>query len=188
MRSAVFLDRDGVINENRSDYVRCWEQLKFIDGVLPALKRLADREIMVIVVTNQSVIGRGLLSETDARAINLRLADEVILYGGRLTGIYVCPHHPDAHCSCRKPAPGMLLQAASDWEIDLSRSYLVGDALTDIEAARAVGSQGILVKTGRGMDQEALLSRQSWTCPVVADLAAAVDWILSTDVNAQNPG
>src|SRR5579871_401094 len=108
MRPAVFLDRDGVINENRSDYVRSWDQIVFLDGVFAALKRLAEHEFPVIVVTNQSAIGRGLLDEVEAHAINRRLTDAVQAQGGRITAAYLCPHHPDVACDCRKPAPGML--------------------------------------------------------------------------------
>lgn len=180
MRPAVFLDRDGVINENLSDYVCSWDQIVFLDGVFAALRRLNRHEIPVIVVTNQSAVGRGLLEEGVAHAINRRLADAVQMQGGRITAIYLCPHHPDLACACRKPAPGLLLQAASEWDLDLSRSFLVGDAVSDLEAARAVAAQGILVRTGRGEAQAALLAQRNWTCPVLADLGAAVDVILGT--------
>jgi D-glycero-D-manno-heptose 1,7-bisphosphate phosphatase len=182
MRPAVFLDRDGVINENRSDYVRSWEQIVFIDGVFTALRRLAQVEAPVFVVTNQSAIGRGLLGEAEAHDINRRLAEAIQAEGGRITACYLCPHHPDVACACRKPAPGMLLAAAAEWELDLSRSFLVGDAVSDLEAARAVGTRPILVRTGRGASQADLLAQRDWNCPVASDLSDAVDLILAAGI------
>jgi D-glycero-D-manno-heptose 1,7-bisphosphate phosphatase len=179
LRTAVFLDRDGVINENRSDYIRSWDQIVFLDSVFTAMRCLAEHSIPVIIVTNQSAVGRGLLAEEEAHGINRRLVEAIEAQGGRISAVYLCPHRPDNACGCRKPAPGMLLQAAAEWDLDLSRSYLVGDALSDIQAARAVGAQGILVKTGRGDAQARLMAHQDWKCPVVNDLGSAVDLILS---------
>jgi HAD superfamily hydrolase (TIGR01662 family) len=132
------------------------------------------------MVTNQSVVGRGIISLDLALEINEQVIADIGAQGGRVDASYLCPHHPDDGCSCRKPAPGMLQQAAKDLELDLTRSYVIGDAISDIEAADAVKAQGILVLTGRGKNQLSLLEMgKEAGCPVAADLEAAVDDILN---------
>lgn len=181
LRRAVFLDRDGVLIENHENYVLSWEQVRFLPGALDALQRLAASPLAVVVVTNQSAVGRGLLSPEAMWAINLGITARVLAHGGRLDRVYACPHRPDEGCACRKPQPGMLLQAAADMALDLPQSYLVGDAVSDVEAALAVGAQPILVRTGRGEAQAAKLRAQGYDVPVVADLAEAVAWILARE-------
>lgn len=182
----VFLDRDGVIIENRSDYVKSWEEVRFLPRALEALRRLSSSEHAVVLVTNQSAVGRGIISQEQAMAINRQVIAEIVAQGGRVDACYVCPHRPDEGCDCRKPAPGMLLRAGAELGLDLSRSYLVGDAVTDIEAARAAGVRGILVLTGRGNQQAALLRSET---PVVPDLMAALDHILrATPLNYREVG
>jgi D-glycero-D-manno-heptose 1,7-bisphosphate phosphatase len=177
-RSAVFLDRDGVIVENRSDYVKRWEEVCFLPGALAALRRLSRSGHAVVLVTNQSAVGRGVISLEQAVALNRRLIGAIELHGGRVDAWYLCPHQPDDECTCRKPAPGMLLQAGFDLGLNLEASWLIGDASTDIGAARAAGVRPILVRTGRGNDQADLLLKCADACPVVADLQAALDHIL----------
>ena len=180
IKPAVFLDRDGVINENRSDYVKGWEEFVFLPGVFEPLRLLAQNHQAIVVVSNQSAVGRGLVSRETVEAIHRRMQAEIQRRGGRVDAIYYCPHHPDAGCDCRKPRPGLLLRAARELSIDLSRSYLIGDAVSDIEAALAVGCTPIFVLTGRGQEQQPLLWKNGYNgVPVVPDLAAAVDWILS---------
>ena len=174
LRAAIFLDRDGVINENRAQYVRTWEQLQLLAGALPALVRLAGSAFAVVIVTNQSAIGRGLLSNTVAQHINAQLVAQLERAGGRIDGVYVCPHRPDEDCACRKPRPGLLLQAASDLKLDLEKSWMVGDAATDAQAGLAAGTRALLVRTGRGSEVGVLPAGVAQ----VADLAAAVDHIL----------
>lgn len=179
MQPAVFLDRDGVINQNRADYVRTWEQVEFLPGVFDALRALADSQFAVVVVTNQSAIGRGIMVAETLQGIHDAMAARIAVEGGRVDAIYACPHRPDAGCDCRKPQPGMLLQAAADLDIDLARSYLVGDALTDIQAALAAGCQPVMVRTGRGVAQLAKLEAKKLTgVEVFDDLGKAVAWIL----------
>ncbi|MER2598381.1 MAG: D-glycero-beta-D-manno-heptose 1,7-bisphosphate 7-phosphatase [Caldilineales bacterium] len=179
LRPVLFLDRDGVLNENRADYVRTWEQVEFLPGVFEALRALAASSVAVVVVTNQSAVGRGLMTVDTLAAIHHRMAAAISAAGGRVDAFYACPHAPAAHCTCRKPRPGMLLQAAADLNLDLSRSWLVGDAVSDIEAAVAAGSVPLLVLTGRGARQQAgLLSAGLAHVPVLPDLAAAVRWML----------
>lgn len=151
MRPAVFLDRDGVIIQNRPDYVRSWEDVAFIPGVLPALAQLARLPCRVVVITNQAGIGKGIISQQGADEINRRLIEVIIRHGGRIDGIYVCPHRPEDQCECRKPKPGLILQAAQELDIDLQTSLLVGDNLSDLQAARAGGvGKAVLVRTGLG--------------------------------------
>ncbi len=177
-RPAVFLDRDGVINENRADYVKSWDELRLLPGVLDALRTLAATPFAVVIVSNQAAVNRGLVSRQTLDDMHRRLQDVVTAAGGQLDAIYYCPHRPDETCACRKPQPGMLLQAANSLHLALERSYLIGDAITDLEAAVAVGVQPLLVLTGRGTEHALLLDQQSHVvCPVVSDLREAVAWI-----------
>jgi D-glycero-D-manno-heptose 1,7-bisphosphate phosphatase len=184
LQAAVFLDRDGVINHNRSSYVKTWQEVSFLPGVFPALARLADTPFCVVLVTNQSPIGRGILSSAQVEAIHERMVAEIECHGGRIDGIYYCPHHPDEGCDCRKPRPGLLLRAARDLGLDLGRSYLVGDAVSDVEAALAAGCSPILALTGRGRHQQAMLLERGYSSvAVVADLARAVQLVLRHDAS-----
>ncbi|NLE76635.1 MAG: HAD-IIIA family hydrolase [Chloroflexi bacterium] len=177
---AIFLDRDGVLIANRADYVRRWGEAAILPGVPGALARLAAGPWPIVVVTNQSCIGRGLVAARTVQGIHRRLRAALAAQGGRIDAFYTCPHTPDAGCACRKPQPGLLLQAAQELDLDLAASYLVGDAVGDVQAALAVGAQPLLVLTGRGAAQAQLLTpHQRAVCPVVADLAAAVGWILA---------
>ena len=177
--SAVFLDRDGVIIENRAAYVTSWADVEFLPTAFEALRRLSRSAHRVVLVTNQSAVGRGLLTLEEAVALNRRVIAEIEAHGGRVDAWYLCPHRPEQRCACRKPAPGMLRRAQQDLALDLAQSYLVGDAIADVEAARAAGARGILVLTGRGHDQAARLARENVAapCPVVPDLAAALEYI-----------
>lgn len=180
MRPAIFLDRDGVINENRVDHVRTWEQVVFLPGVFDALRALAARDLVVVVVTNQSAVGRGLMTAETLAAIHDGIAARVQAEGGRLDQFYACPHRPDDGCPCRKPKPGMLLQAAAELGLDLANSYLIGDAVTDVEAALAAGCRPIFVRTGRGAAQMARLEAKGLNhVPIAHDLWEAVAWILN---------
>lgn len=150
---AIFLDRDGVICENRSDYVKSWREFKFLPGAKQSLAALRYLGLPIIVVTNQSAIGRGVVAAGVVDDIHQRMVTEIQAYGGDITHVYCCPHHPEAGCDCRKPQPGMLSQAARELGIDLSQSYMVGDASTDVMAGQRAGCHSILVLTGRGLQQ-----------------------------------
>ena len=146
MTSAVFLDRDGVINVDHG-YVSTWEQFEFLPGVPEALRELQDAGYLLIVVSNQSGIGRGYYSESDVDLLNQAIAEYLGSHAGvTLSGFYHCPHHPTEakneyrkHCTCRKPAPGLIYRAMRDHAIDVKTSLLVGDKDSDIEAGRAAG-------------------------------------------------
>jgi D-glycero-D-manno-heptose 1,7-bisphosphate phosphatase len=151
MHPALFLDRDGVIIENRQHYVRSWEDVEIFDQALGALARAALTPYQIVIVTNQSAVGRGIISIETAEDINRRLIQEIEKAGGRIDGVFLCPHAPQEHCTCRKPQPGLILQAAQALSIDLDRSILVGDALSDLQAGLAAGVGKVaLVRTGRG--------------------------------------
>lgn len=169
MRPTIFLDRDGVIIENRPDYVRAWAEVEFIPGVLDALAQIATSDYAIVIVTNQAGIGKGLLTPSLSDSINQKIRDAIGQRGGRVAGLYVCPHTPADNCECRKPKPGLLLQAARELDLDLSRSWMIGDALTDLQAGQAAGVQPLLVLTGRGGEQQAAHRLDGF-----ADLSAAL--------------
>lgn len=149
-RGWVILDRDGVINRDRADYVKTPAELDFLPGSLEAIAALTQAGYGVVVATNQSGVGRGLLSEQDLDAIHAKLETAVKAAGGQLLGVFACPHAPDAGCACRKPRAGLLQQIATWAGIDLVGVPVVGDAVRDLEAARSVGALPILVRTGHG--------------------------------------
>jgi len=179
LRPAVFLDRDGVIIENRADYVKSLAEVQFIPGALTALARLARHNLLIVIVTNQSAIGRGIVARETVDAINAYVVGQIVSAGGRVDGLYLCPHHPQDGCACRKPAPGMLLEAARDLDIDLAASVMIGDALTDVQAAEAVRVEPILVLTGLGSAQVHWWTPAQNPLLTVPDLAAAVEQILN---------
>ncbi len=154
MKPAIFLDRDGVLIKNRSSYVRKWSHVLFYKSSLDAISTLSATPYKIVLITNQSAIGRGLISIETADVINQRIIAEINKSGGRIDGVFMCPHQPDDLCSCRKPKPGLLLEAAETLSIDLKRSVMIGDAITDIEAGQNAGvAKTILVLTGRGRNQ-----------------------------------
>ncbi|MGD0896450.1 MAG: HAD family hydrolase [Thermoguttaceae bacterium] len=179
MRAAVFLDRDGVLIENRPDYVKDWSEVEFFQSTFEAMRRLADSPMAVVIVTNQASVGRGLMEQATAWALHRRIVAEIERRGGRIDASYICPHRPEDGCLCRKPAPGLIHQAQRDLGLDLAASWLVGDSWTDLEAAAAAGVRGILVRTGRGAEQIQLATPEMLALwPNVADLTDAVGRIL----------
>ncbi len=176
-----FLDRDGVINCERADYVKAWDEFMFLPGVLPALQRLATLNLPIIVISNQSAIGRGLVTRTTVDAIHQQAQVSIQAAGGRIDGFFVCPHHPDANCTCRKPKPGLLAQAAATFKLRLAECTFIGDAITDFQSAQAAGCHSILVKSGRQGAQLHKLLAANAAPPIVPDLTAAVELILSVE-------
>jgi D-glycero-D-manno-heptose 1,7-bisphosphate phosphatase len=154
MFPAIFLDRDGILIENRSNYVRDWSQVKIFPEAINALSLSAVNNYKIVIITNQSAVGRGLITLETARDINDRLVNLIHRQGGQVDGVYMCPHKPDDGCKCRKPKPGLFFQAAEELSLDLKRSWMIGDAWSDVQAGQAAGlRQMILVKTGRGAEQ-----------------------------------
>lgn len=151
---AIFLDRDGVIIHNRVGYVRAWEDVRIYPQALPALRKLAGSPFKIMIISNQSAIQRGLTTRAAVEGINAKLQDFILKNGGRVDGIYICPHAPWENCTCRKPKPGLLLQAAFEQKLDLGNSIMIGDALSDLQAGQNAGIQRFfLVLTGRGRKQ-----------------------------------
>jgi len=176
-RPAVFLDRDGTIIEDRH-YLRDPSLVQLRPGAGDAVRRLARAGVPVVVVTNQSGIARGLLTEADYQATARRLEELLAATGARLAGQYHCPHLPEISgpCECRKPGSLLYRQAAEALGLDLARSWWVGDRLRDIAAARPLGGRGLLVLGGAAGEADAAAT-EGW--PAVPNLAAAVDAILS---------
>lgn len=144
----VFLDRDGVIVRNRRDYVKSWAEVELLPGAVRAIARLSRAGHRVTVFTNQSAVGRGILPWDQLVEIHRRLSAIVASNGGEISRYLVCPHQPSDGCTCRKPKPGLLLRARREMGSDLSSAFVVGDQLSDLQAAWAVGSHAMLVLSG----------------------------------------
>jgi len=153
-RPAVFLDRDGTINVEKN-YLFKYEEWEWIAGAQDSIARLNKLGFLVVVVTNQAGIARGLYQERDVERLHQLISAELKESGAAIDAFYFCPHHPDfgGTCICRKPSSGMILEAARDLHIDLSRSWMVGDKISDIEAGHAAGISTVLVRTGYGENE-----------------------------------
>ena len=154
MTQALFLDRDGVVIENQPNYVRCLEEVLFIPEALEALNKLSRSPVKIFFVTNQSAVGRGIITLQTALEIHDHVLQVIQAAGGRVDDTFLCPHSPQDACSCRKPGPGLFMQAAERYNLDLGNSICIGDAISDLQAAENAGvGMRILVRTGRGEDQ-----------------------------------
>ncbi len=151
--STIFLDRDGVINENRTDYVKNWHEFHFLTDSREAIAKLTHAGHRIIVCTNQAGIARGHVSIETVEEIHRRMIASVAEFGGVIEKVYYCPHGKDENCACRKPRPGMLLQARDELGIDLSDALFIGDSMTDVRAGIAAGVDAVLVLTGLGIEQ-----------------------------------
>jgi D-glycero-D-manno-heptose 1,7-bisphosphate phosphatase len=184
-RPAVFLDRDGTLNED-SGYPARREDVRIYPFAFEAIRRLNEAGFLAVVVTNQSGVGRGFFSARDVEAIHASLAADFAARGARIDAFYVCPHAPapadpagGLGCDCRKPKPSLGLRAAREMDIDLAASFMVGDKVEDVEFGLAIGASPVLVLTGRGAESRTrLASRGLAPAAVVDDLAGAADWIL----------
>ncbi len=171
-RQAVFFDRDGTLIEE-AHYCADPARVRILPGVPAALRRLKEAGFLTIVITNQSGIGRGLISETQYRAVEQEMLRQA--GAGAVDGVYFCADPPGSGSLRRKPEPGMVLEAAREHDIDLAHSFFVGDKAEDIDCGRRAGTRTILVRTGYGLQQ---------VCDpdyVAADAAAAVDWFLGLE-------
>src|SRR5713101_726026 len=150
MKKAVFLDRDGVINRKppEGQYVTCWEEMQFLPGVAEAMALLIRAGFCVIVVTNQRCVAKGLLTVRELDSMHQRMCQELATAGAVITEVYYCPHETQAPCTCRKPAPGMLLAAAQAHQIDLTASWMIGDSDIDMEAGRNAGCRTARILNG----------------------------------------
>lgn len=182
LRRAVFLDRDGTINVEK-DYLYRPEEFTFIPGAPEAIRALKEAGFLVIVVTNQSGVARGYFGPDAVEALHAHLQSELATFDTSIDAFYYCPHHPQAgvgvyrvDCDCRKGRPGMLLQAAQEHGIDLSRSFMIGDKEADLEAGQAAGCAALLVLTGYGA--ETALNTNLSPFAICADLGDAATAIL----------
>ena len=183
---AVFLDRDGTINEEVG-YVNHLERFTLLPRAGEAIRLLNRHEIKAVVITNQSGVARGYFPESLIHLVHQKMQDLLRMEGARLDGIYYCPHHPEAgeppyrqRCRCRKPATGLIEEAVKELDLDCSQSYSIGDRGADIELGRQVGAKGILVLTGYGKGEWEYHGDQWKVKPdyVARDLREAVQWIL----------
>ena len=149
----MFLDRDGVINENLPGYVRHWGEFRFVPGACEAIVRLTAAEFRIIICTNQAGIATGELSSQNLEEIHQRMLAEIEKARGYVERVYYCPHGKQEGCLCRKPRPGLLLRARAELGCDLTDAVFVGDSMTDVQAAVSAGVFPILVLTGRGVEQ-----------------------------------
>jgi heptosyltransferase-2 len=176
----VFLDRDGTLNQDPG-YLKSAAEMKLLPGVAAALARLKTAGAKLVVVTNQSGVGRGMFTLKDLETIHARLQGLLEQEGAVLDAIYFCPHHPDDGCLCRKPGRAMIDRAVAELQLDLRRSYLVGDHMRDLQLARAVGAKPVLVTTGE-VDTQALdrlRAERALPDKVASSMGEAVDWILT---------
>lgn len=184
----VVLDRDGVINYDSDDFIKCPEEWEPIPGSLEAIARMCRADYRVVVATNQSGVGRGLFTVDTLSKIHARMLDHVRHKGGEIDAILICPCHPDDGCDCRKPRPGMLLDLASRLKINLAAVPMVGDSVRDLQAAHAVGGLPVLVRSGKG--EGALREIRSGAVrdcgqpAIYDDLGAFVDGLLHGELDA----
>ena len=183
MNKAVFLDRDKTIIEDDEGYISDPAKVKLLQDVGSAIKKLNDNGFMVIVVSNQSGIGRGMFIEQDLESIHQKMTDLLQKENAFVDDIFYCPHHPEAtiekfrkHCTCRKPLPGMIIKAAMNHKIDLNQSYCVGDEERDIEAGKSAGCRTIRITKQTDIESKADYK--------AINLKQAVEIVLGTKVEA----
>ena len=183
MKRALFLDRDGTINIDYH-YIRDPELVDLFPGAAEAIKRANQAGWFVAVVTNQSGVNRGLIKPVELEAVHKRLGEKLAALGARIDSYEICIHARSEDCGCRKPLPRLILEAATREGIDLARSVMVGDRLTDVAAGKGAGCKSVLVRTGNGREEELLLKLTRETPAletpdhVADDLLAAVEWAL----------
>ena len=182
MARAVFLDRDGVINRKlpEGQYVTRWDQVKFFPQCAQAVKRMRDAGFLTVVVTNQRVVAKGLLSEPALELLHQRICWELFKGEKGFDAIYYCPHEENPPCECRKPRPGMLLKAAQDHGIDLANSWMIGDSEADVLAGKTVGCRTIRICPPE-------LECSSSADAVVGSLVKGIGVILGTEQALDTP-
>ena len=148
----VFVDRDGVINQERNDYVKSISELEIYPNVAKNIKLLKDAGFLVIVITNQSAVNRGIVTHETINQIHNSIQDHLKKYGTFLDGFYYCPHTPNENCNCRKPKSGLLEKAILELNIDLNSSWMIGDSDSDIEAADSIGCKAIKISDNFSLD------------------------------------
>lgn len=183
MPKAVFLDRDGTIVEDVG-YMNSPKQIQFIPGAIEAIKKLNEAGYKVVVITNQAGVAKGFITEDMLQTIDKTLQKFILSGGAYLDGLYYCPHHPEhglypykQDCQCRKPKPGLFKKAEQDLNVDLARSWMIGDKATDMEAGKRAGTKTIFVTTGKGKNEIDRLKQKP--DHITENLSLAVAWLLS---------
>ncbi len=180
----IILDRDGVINEDSDDFIKSPEEWSALPGSLEAIARLCKAEFRVVVISNQSGIGRGLLSINTLNRIHQKMLDQLHPLGGEISAIFFCPHGPDEGCDCRKPLPGLFNELRQRLKCNLIGVDAIGDSLRDLQAAKAAMANPVLVRTGKGKKTEQQLAAglddkgfgdESGSIPVYDDLKSYVE-------------
>jgi histidinol-phosphate phosphatase family protein len=167
-RKAIFLDRDGVINKKAKehDYIKNWEEFEFLPNVAETIREL-NKEFLVVIISNQRGIGRGMMTTKDINDIHIKMKEELLRKGAVIDGIYFCPHADNDNCSCRKPMPGMLLMAAEELNIDLADSFMIGDSVSDIEAGKKAGCKTILISNSKNTGADYVISSLSAVIKII---------------------
>jgi D-glycero-D-manno-heptose 1,7-bisphosphate phosphatase len=181
LKKVVFLDRDGVINKDSPDYIKSWSEFEFLPGSIDALKALTENGFTLIVITNQSIINRKMVSSAALAHIHAMLKQTARTHGSQIKDIFFCPHTPQQQCGCRKPKPGLIHQARQKYGIHLESAVMVGDSAKDIQCAFHAGcGSAVLVKTGNGRAAEKILAPTSCRPDyIAADLRSASEWIIA---------
>jgi D-sedoheptulose 7-phosphate isomerase len=175
----IFVDRDGVINRNRDDYVKGWDEFEFLPGACDAIARLSQAGYRIFVVTNQACIGKGLTSLAAVEDLHRRMLDDIACAGGQVEAVLFCPHRADEGCACRKPSPGLLLRARDEYGVDLADAVFIGDSAGDMRAAAAADVPALLVLSGLGWRAaRAGAAKQPHVWLVARDLQHAANLIL----------
>jgi histidinol-phosphate phosphatase family protein len=174
LNKAVFLDRDGVINVDCPDFAKSWDEFVFTEGIAGVLRALKKMGCLLVLVTNQSCVGRGIIGIEVVESIHAQMQAELEKQGAALDAVYVCPHAPNDGCSCRKPATGSFERAIRELQIDPAQSFMVGDAERDIIAGRRIGLKTILVRTGRAKNMDRWETKPDKIVESVRDLPAAI--------------
>ncbi|MBF0451548.1 MAG: D-glycero-beta-D-manno-heptose 1,7-bisphosphate 7-phosphatase [Candidatus Magnetomorum sp.] len=178
----IFLDRDGVINKDSSEYIKNRSEFHFLPRTLEAIKLLTQNDFSCIIISNQSMINRKISTLENLMDMHIYMLSEIQSHGGHIQDFFFCPHRPDEYCMCRKPKPGMIVKAASIHSIDISQSIMIGDSLKDIQCAINAGCRhAILVRTGNGIKTETVLADNALKASFIAnDLLDATRWILNS--------
>ncbi len=173
----LFLDRDGTISAETGKYITRPEDLQILPGALEAIRLCTEAGLRVFLFTNQAGVGKEALTLETLHAIHAHLLAQIEAAGGKVQGVYVCPHHPNDGCTCRKPKAGLLLQAQEDHALDLSQSVVIGDSARDIAAGTSVGAMCLLVQTGHTTDFDPATFPPPHPTKVFPTLLEAARWL-----------
>jgi D-glycero-D-manno-heptose 1,7-bisphosphate phosphatase len=186
LKKVVFLDRDGTINRDSAAYIKDWSEFVFLPRSIEALRDLTAAGFTIIVITNQSAVARKLISAAGLENIHSNMKAAVESGGGKISDIFFCPHLPDDNCDCRKPAPGLVLQAHQKYHIDLPVSVMIGDSARDIKSAHNAGcGYSILVKTGNYQEARLRLADVNLAADYeAADLCDAAEWCIGLSLQS----